>query len=462
MADMTVEEYREHLAAEVAIFQREGYGTGLSASFMNCVFDKLDDSEEGPLESAFIEGQVGRRNVGANGYRFDEDDGTLLLAICDFHQFVPNQENFTRADAQSLFKKLDALVSETRSRGVEAVARQAGCFEDTPAYDLLEMIDEKDPQTDRYLVERIRAYIFTEKTKSGLFRQFEEHDIAGIPTKVQIWDLQRLYSLALAGMGHEPIESTFPAGQIHLAKAASGNGFDSYLGVMSGEVLADMYYKDGSRLLEGNVRSFLSARTNANKGIRTTLKTEPERFFVYNNGIAVTVRELELDRDGFLRKAKDFQIINGGQTTASIARAKYVEKADISGVTVSMKLTAISPDLTEDDAANLIQNISRYSNNQNKVSEADFFSNHPFHQEMEKMSLRIGTPAGLLGSTYWFYERSRGRYEQRTMFKTGAQAKLDMGKFPKNQVIKKELLARVRLCWRDKPAPQTASSLNFS
>ncbi len=86
----------------------------------------------------------------------------------------------------------------------------------------------------------------------------------------------------------------------------------------------------GGRLLEGNVRSFLSLRSTVNKDIRATILKDPEHFFVYNNGIAVTVEDMTLNDKGKLLKATDFQIINGGQTTASLARAVYSDKADVS------------------------------------------------------------------------------------------------------------------------------------
>lgn len=73
----------------------------------------------------------------------------------------------------------------------------------------------------------------------------------------------------------------------------------------------------------------------------------------------------------FITFVRDFQIINGGQTTASISNARYKDKADLSSIFVQMKLTSID-ESTPEESDELIRNISRSSNSQNKVSDADF------------------------------------------------------------------------------------------
>jgi hypothetical protein len=458
MAAKNIDEFRSELITDVQNYQMEGYGLGLRDSFLQLMFGRLEESEQGGLISSFIpETRVGKRKVAADGYRFDEDDGTLVIAICDYSGFPTKSEPFNEKVARRLFNLVEGLVAETTRLGSEEMSTAVRAHPGTDQWDLINLINSIDWETKESRVKRIRFFIISDRVSSDRFMKFEHADIGGFPTELQIWDLSRFYEQARNASVREPLEYEFPEGAVHLSKAAEGNGFVSYLGVIDGNTLADMYRNNGARLLEGNVRSFLSARGTINKGIRRTLRQTPENFFVFNNGIAVTVRNLDLDEDGTLRKATDFQIINGGQTTASIARAKYLDNADISRVAVAMKLTEISPELPEDDAMNLIQSISRYSNNQNKVSEADFFSNHPFHREMEAKSERIAAPAGIMGNTYWFYERSRGKYEQRTMFATAKEARLDQKKFPKNQVIKKEDLARVRLCWSDSPKPHIVS-----
>lgn len=140
----------------------------------------------------------------------------------------------------------------------------------------------------------------------------------------------------------------------------------------------------------------------------------------------------------FITYARDFQIINGGQTTASLSNARYKDGADLSQIYVQMKLTEV--DSNADKASDLIRNISRSSNSQNKVSDADFFATHPFHIRMEQISRRIFAPAsgGAQYETKWFYERARGQYIQAQMHMTKAQKDKFAAQHPKKQVITKQ------------------------
>ena len=142
--------------------------------------------------------------------------------------------------------------------------------------------------------------------------------------------------------------------------------------------------------------------------MRITINEDPQRFFSYNNGITATAESIEIV-DNKITKIKNFQIVNGGQTTASIYSSYAQDKADLSSVSVQGKLSIIKPEQIE----NIVPKISKYANTQNKVSETDFFSNHPYHVRIEELSRRVlapPSPNGSLGDTIWFYERTRGQY----------------------------------------------------
>ena len=239
------------------------------------------------------------------------------------------------------------------------------------------------------------------------------------------------------------------------ASTVSTDQYSSYLGVIPGSVLADIYDRYGSKLLEGNVRSFLSTKVAVNKKIRATILNTPQMFFAFNNGISATALDVDIentDHGKFITYARDFQIINGGQTTASISNARYKDKADLSEIYVQMKLTAIDESSPE-ESDELIRNISRSSNSQNKVSDADFFASHPFHRRMEQISRLMFAPAtdGAQYETKWFYERARGQYLQEQMRLTPAKKKQFELQNPKNKVIKKTDLAKVQNTWRGFP-----------
>ena len=202
-------------------------------------------------------------------------------------------------------------------------------------------------------------------------------------------------------------------------------------------------------MLEGNVRSFLSNKRKVNKGIQNTIKNYPEMFFAYNNGIAATATEIDTqmtDEGLKIVRIKDLQIVNGGQTTASIANtlltARKDESIDISHLFVPMKVSVLEHSMSE----KIIPKIAEYSNSQNPVDASDFFSNHPFHIRIEGFSRHIPAPAvrGNQYQQYWYYERTRGQYNQGKMkFKPkSSQLKQYELRYPEKQVIKMVDLAK--------------------
>ena len=295
---------------------------------------------------------------------------------------------------------------------------------------------------------------------SSAIKTIEIEDYDSVPIEGQIWDIDRLYRVCCSEQGRQIIEIDFKeyCGEgipCIEASSASTEQYSSYLGVIPGTVLADIYDKFGSRLLEGNVRSFLSTKVAVNKKIRGTILNNPKMFFAFNNGISATAMDVEIENTNhgkFITFVRDFQIINGGQTTASISNARYKDKADLSSIFVQMKLTSID-ESTPEESDELIRNISRSSNSQNKVSDADFFASHPFHRRMEQISRHLFAPAseGVQYETKWFYERARGQYLQEQMRLTPAKKKQFELQNPKNKVIKKTDLAKVQNTWRGFP-----------
>lgn len=295
---------------------------------------------------------------------------------------------------------------------------------------------------------------------SNRISEIDAREFNNIPVECQIWDIDRIFRVCFSDLGRQDIEidfKTYTGGKgIPCIEASSANTDDykSYLCIIPGTALADIYDYYGSQLLEGNVRSFLSTKVAVNKKIRETILRIPQNFFAYNNGVSATAMDLliESTNEGkFITYARDFQIINGGQTTASLSNARYKDGADLSQIYVQMKLTEV--DSNADKASDLIRNISRSSNSQNKVSDADFFATHPFHIRMEQISRRIFAPAsgGAQYETKWFYERARGQYIQAQMHMTKAQKDKFAAQHPKKQVITKTDLAKVRNSWSGIP-----------
>ena len=422
-------------------------GEGSCASFVAEFARYLQEAEYlMDFTASYFEG-IGKRNrrLRIDGYAYDEFDKTMSLIIADYESF-DDERVLGLTQAKQLLDRLVYFVDDAQNSPLHREIEMS-----RSSFDLIGMLREK-----RLEIRKYQLLIFTTATVSTRITLLDSNDIDGIPSECQIWDIERLFKVCGSDAGRQIIEINFKellADGIPCMEASgtTTDDFKSYLCIIPGVLLADIYDRFGSCLLEGNVRSFLSTKVAVNKKIRTTIMQKPERFFAYNNGISATAMNVQIDstpHGQFLISANDFQIINGGQTTASLSSARFKDKADLSKIYVQMKLTVIEK-TREEEATGLVQDISRSSNSQNKVSDADFFSTHPFHVRMENCSKRLYAKAvgGSQYETIWFYERARGQYLQNQMRLTTAQKKKFLLQHPKNQLITKTDLAKVRNTW---------------
>lgn len=425
-------------------------GEGSCASFVENVAQYLVESEViSDFNPSFYTGRIGRNKFRVDGYVYDEFDNTMNLIIADYDG-NDLERRLTNTIATHDFGELQYFIKAALTTNLYKEIEMS-----TPCADLVDFLRMNEKNIRKY-----RLLIFTDADMSSSIKSVGISDYEGVPVEGQIWDIERLFRVCCSDQGRQIIEIDFkeycengiPCLE---ASSAATNQYRSYLGVIPGSVLADIYDKYGSKLLEGNVRSFLSTKVAVNKKIRSTILTMPQMFFAFNNGISATAMKVSVentDRGMFITYASDFQIINGGQTTASISNARYKDKATLDGLYVQIKLTAID-ESTQEESDELIRNISRSSNSQNKVSDADFFASHPFHRRMEQISRLLFAPAtdGAQYETKWFYERARGQYIQEQMRLTPSKKRQFQLQHPKNQVIKKTDLAKVQNTWLGHP-----------
>ena len=302
---------------------------------------------------------------------------------------------------------------------------------------------------------RINIFILTDGIYNGAIPS--RTDMNGIPVFFRITDLNYLYNIS--EKEYKPIEIDFgQAGfEVPCIKAEIDNTeYQSYLALIPGKALAVIYEQYGARLLEQNVRSFLQFTGKINRGIRETIIKAPHMFLAFNNGIAATAGDVELksnDHGYYIRSVKDLQIVNGGQTTASIYHTWKKDKADIKDVIVQVKLSVIK---NKQNFAEIVSRIAEYANTQNKVSISDLSSNTSFHIEFEKLSRSIWTQPveGQPYQTRWFYERARGQYKN-ALFREGttkSKLKLFDQRNPKKQLFTKEELAKYINTWIERYA----------
>ncbi|MGH4125490.1 MAG: AIPR family protein [Clostridium sp.] len=445
---MELGDYRKELLEEIRA-TASAENESKANTFVKTLCDYLVDLEViTSYEECFISiasAKDKRKTVSMDSYAYDSVDKSLTL-IAAIYNDSDDEVTLSKGDATKLFTKVENLMKEVFDNLLNKKFDMS-----TNQYDFINEFSNK--QED---ITKIRILIITDSIISKSLSKLENGSLNGLPVEYGIWDISRFYNVIGTGDYKENLEVDFKKytlkGVPLLYANNEGSKYKSYLGVIPAEVLTNVYDEYGSRLLEGNVRSFLSVRGSVNKNIRRSILNEPEMFFAYNNGISATATNIELQYVGniaYLVKAKDFQIVNGGQTTASLSTAKFKDKADLSKVFVQMKLTEVEGA----DALKIIPQISRCSNSQNKVNEADFFATSGFHIRMEQISRRMYAPAtgGNQYDTHWFYERARGQYLQEQLKMTPSRRNTFTNQNPKSQLITKTDLAKYINSWDGLP-----------
>lgn len=390
--------------------------------------------------------KVGNANLRLSGFAVSDEADQLDLFVSlydggDKVMPVPDSETKTAAEqclrflAKCAEGKLAATMDESNDAYALAVTIQ-GCYAN---------------------LDQIRIYVLTDRQAKA--KNFKAREVNGKTVKLEVMDIERLHRHWSEGKPRDELVVNFDevSGSALPCVYVPGEmtDYDYALTVIPGEALRFVYEKYGARLLEANVRSFLSATGKVNKGIRDTLRDDPERFMAYNNGIVIVADEAHLGRtaDGGpgIVWLKGMQIVNGGQTTASIYfTKKKAPEIDLRHVRVPAKIIVLrSRDAAAEEA--LISDISRYANSQNSVKQSDLSANKPFHVEMEKLALSTYCPDGV---GRWFYERAAGSYNTMLAREGSTPARLKHLKeivTPPARKITKTDLAKYMNAWDRKP-----------
>ena len=436
---MDLSQYRTSLMDDIHLIASMN-GTTPKEEFVAYYAKELVEAEEfEEFEQLAFEG-IGShsRKIQIDGYFYSKLENCLSIVICPFADSIEIQ-TLTTVDADVQFKRIRAFVDESKSGFIQKYAEES-----SPGYGLA--IDVKERFKD---VVKYKFYILTDMAMSKRIKEIKNDELGDAVVEFHIWDISRLFELQKSQTGKEEIVinlKDFSEYGIPCLEAGSNEDYTAYLCSIPGEVLASLYNKYGGRLLEGNVRSFLSAKGKINKEIRNTINNKPNMFFAYNNGIAATASSVQVeygDLCPYITSITSLQIVNGGQTTASLASASNAGRSkteNLKEIYVPMKLSVVTPE----KAVELIPNIAKYANKQNKVSDADFFSNHAFHIRIEDFSRRIIAPAigGAQHGTHWYYERVRGQYKQEQARMTKSEQQKFLIRNPKTQMFTKTDLAK--------------------
>ena len=430
-------EYQDILLAEVLErAEAEGEESFVSAAFTDLVLDDLEEEGRWPDYQQCL---VDQRGLRVDAWGIDQAQRALYLAITDFDR-SSSTVTLPKGEIDRFFGRLTTFLEKARAGKLQVE-------DHLPGADLVDAV-----QANQY--ERVYLYLLSHRVAKD--ESLADDTVDSLKVSKRVWDLEMVRRSRQSTVRVEPISIDF-AGEgrapLPFLDGGARAGVQIYLLFVPASTLAEIYIEHGGRILERNVRAFLSVRGKVNQGIRDTLRDKPERFLAYNNGLTATAANIEIVQgvDGRSRIAHldDLQIVNGGQTTASIAAAFRDPKVDLTNVFVQMKLAVIEPELLEE----MVPNISKYANRQNTVQESDLSSNNEYLVGLQAASRSTWTPAAATGRpTKWYFERARGGYnvDQTSSGPLSAQKRF-LQDYPKNQKFGKNELALYENTWSQLP-----------
>ncbi len=437
--DRNAEEFRERLLGELS-----------GETFLHyALFDRLVEIlldtgryEEILPASQFEKGLRGRR-IALDGYSFDETNGVLSLFLLDDE----TRGSFTKADVaakETLLKNFfeGSCRGELLDDGVLDVNTDAGwCSEQ------IGRMWKDDVTRVEYVILTMRG---NDMRRGSLL---PEGTFESIPWSVRLFDYRTLFEFDRKG--EKPFvdfERIAPGDVIGLLPAVEGKGYSAYVGRIAAQTIVDIYDEFGQRVLAGNVRAFLQATNKVNKGMLETIRTTPEKFFAYNNGLCLVAEHIDVKQKGelaILKSALDFQIVNGGQTTATLHYARTKRNCSLKGIYVQVKLSVLPEGMSDEERLRFVKEISEYANSQSKVSDSDLGANTTFQIKFQTVSKHAdcltfdaaGRPQA------WFYERSRGSYN----VEKAKAGKAFLARYPNDKKFDKLQLAKWISAWAGEP-----------
>lgn len=463
---MEIQEYLKY-RVELLNESKDEDGFISDSSFINNIIPlmldaKLIDSED--FTETYYSSEIDSSVIKINGYLINDSGERLQLFILNDESISLDSNNLEislKEYYESIFKKatnftnkaIKGHLNDIQDIGaINALINQMSSSLGADKFDVVEifLVSATATVSNSGSVMQPKRMDFKDdkiKIKYTKNRETFEKEILVLKRLV---DLNFLYSVLISQGNREALTVNFEeqfAFKIEAIKAADEKNFESYLCILPATVLADLYKRFSSRLLEKNVRSFLQFR-GVNLGMRKTLTKDPEKFIAFNNGLTITASNKEVDiinEKFYIKSLSDFQIVNGGQTTASIYFSQK-DGIDISKVKVMAKIN-VAKDVSEENLNDLISNISEYSNSQSKVTNVDLRSRNPNLNRIKALSESIITPSG----RKWFFEKSKGEFNTKLRI-AGSSGKNRIEKeYPKEYRFTKEQLGKYYSAWGDEP-----------
>ena len=340
-----------------------------------------------PVECHY-QGKFGNSTFRLSGYSVSDDQDQLDLFV-SLYEGVEELTQVPEAETKV------AVEQCLRFLGLCAEGKMAPKLD--PSSDVRSLAETLQAIYDG--LEQVRIYVLTDRVAKS--KSFKTREIGGKAVRLEVMDIERLHRHWSEGKPRDELVVDFtdvsgaPLPCVYVP--GENADYDYALTAIPGEALRLLYEKFGARLLEANVRSFLSVKgKGVNAGIQATLRAAPGRFMAYNNGIVLVADEMRFGSAGDgstgIAWLKGLQIVNGGQTTATIyfSKKKFPEM-DLGKVRVPAKIIVMkAQDPVKEEA--LVSDISRFANSQNAVRQSDLSANKPFHVEIERLSLSVYCP----------------------------------------------------------------------
>lgn len=154
--------------------------------------------------------------------------------------------------------------------------------------------------------------------------------------------------------------------------------YTAYYGTVGGDQIHEWWQEHSSDLFTKNIRNLLG-KTEVNESIRDTAQNNPDKFWFFNNGVTILVRDVrpyrrnnDRDRTRGRFSFTDISIINGAQTVSSIGYIGETDTTNLSEIKVQVRFIHIPHGENEE----IIDVITRANNHQNRVLGRDFASQH--------------------------------------------------------------------------------------
>ena len=278
---MNVEEYREVLHEDIALAANANM-SNVADEFLEYVTDILISGEEfDDFTECYYEGVSRRKaNMRIDGYAMDDADGSCCVFISDYHG--PYEDDAIRSeDINAFFKKIRYFVDESIKYELYQELEES-----TQVYEFSRMLHYENENISKF-----RFYLLTDAYNKQRTKNIKDAEVGGKTVELNVWDITRIFDVVSSKTQKESVEiilSDMGYSGIPCVKAVDYHDviadvevmpkydddieegltdvkpenlitYSSYLAVVPGKILNELYLEYGSRLLEGNVRSFSSS-----------------------------------------------------------------------------------------------------------------------------------------------------------------------------------------------------------